>query len=97
MVFNQFLSFRHNVLGDARLTGQFNFRLQPKLGLPIRVRHMNMDPHLLAGEKKNRNGPSRKTVGVIGNRKFFFLRRPILHGWCDLTHVDTPCHRLPVN
>jgi hypothetical protein len=52
MVFNQFLSFRHNVPGEARLTGQFNYRLQPKLGLPIRVRHMNMDRRL-AGRRSS--------------------------------------------
>ena len=62
MVFDQLLSLRHNVLGEARLTGQFNFRLQPKRGFSIRVRNMIMYPCLLPGEEKEQAQRSRGSL-----------------------------------
>ena len=83
MVFDQLLSFRHNVLGEARLTSQFNFRLQPKLGLAIRVRNMNMYPCLLPGEEKEPEWPVQKNQSVSSKTE--------ISSHCDIRFYTGSC------
>jgi hypothetical protein len=48
MVFEQLLCLADNVLRQARLSGKFDFRVQPKLRLTIRMGHMDVHPRFFS-------------------------------------------------
>jgi hypothetical protein len=48
MVVDQLLCLTDNVLRQARLSGTFDFRVQLKLGLTIRMGHMALHPRFFS-------------------------------------------------
>jgi hypothetical protein len=48
MVFDQLLCLTDDVLRQARLSGKFDFRVQPKLRLTIRMGYMDVHPRFFS-------------------------------------------------
>jgi len=58
--FDQLLRFNDKMVWQARLSGQFHRRLQPKLGLSVRVGHMDVHSRFFPREEKETKRPCPK-------------------------------------
>jgi len=62
---DQLFRLTDDVIRKSSPFRELNVRREPELRRAVRMRNMDVHPYLLAREEKERDGPLRKTVGVM--------------------------------